>query len=259
MLKQRAISAIVGIPLVLGITWIGGWLFFLMLAFVGHLALREFYRLAAIKDKTFQTAAIVSHYLLLFTLWFWGVQSLSFIFIFLFLCFNVLWVATYPKDFQILSAIMWSLIYVSLLLSFFLLIRIQPQGFIHVVAVFLAVWASDTGAYFTGTSFGRRRLAPLVSPKKSLEGAVGGLVFTLLLFLILAPHLNMARGFAALFAVMLSVAGLVGDLSESAFKRWSNTKDSGSFLPGHGGVLDRLDSLLFAAPTAYFLIHIFLR
>ncbi|MBS4031410.1 MAG: phosphatidate cytidylyltransferase [Clostridiales bacterium] len=259
MLKQRAISAIVGIPLVLGITWIGGWLFFLMLAFVGHLALREFYRLAAVKDKAVQILAIAGHYFLMFTLWFWGAQSLSSAFILFFLLVNLYWVVTYPKDFRMLSAIMWGIMYVSLLLSFFLLIRIQPQGFTLVVAVFLAVWASDTGAYFIGTTFGRRRLAPSVSPKKSLEGALGGVVFSLLLFLLLAPQLNMPRDFAALFAIILSLAGQAGDLSESAFKRWSNTKDSGTFLPGHGGVLDRIDSLLFAAPTAFFLIHFFLR
>jgi phosphatidate cytidylyltransferase len=230
-----------------------------MLAFIGHLALREFYCLAAVKDKALQTAAIAGHYFLLFTFWLWGTQSLSSAFIIFFLFLNVFWVVTYPKDFRILSATMWGLMYVSLLLSFFILIRTQPQGFTHVVAVFLAVWASDSGAYFIGTSFGRRLLAPLVSPKKSLEGAIGGLVFSLLLFVILAPQLNMPKGFAALFAVMLSLAGLAGDLSESAFKRWSNTKDSGTFIPGHGGVLDRLDSLLFAAPTAYFLLHFFLR
>ncbi len=259
MLKQRTMSAIVGIPLVLALTWFGGLPFFAAIAFVGHLALLEYFRLASVNDKVFQVVAIAGHYILLYILWSWGVQSLSFAFIFFFLVINVFWIITYPKDFRVLAAVMWGLTYVSLLLCFFLLLRNQPQGFTFVVAVLIAVWASDIGAYFTGTSFGRRRLAPLVSPKKSFEGALGGMLFSLLLFSILAPQLSMSRGFAALFAASLSLAGIVGDLSESALKRWSNTKDSGTFLPGHGGVLDRLDSLLFAAPTAYILIHFLLR
>jgi phosphatidate cytidylyltransferase len=115
------------------------------------------------------------------------------------------------------------------------------------------VFSGDTAALYVGTLIGRHKLAPAISPGKTVEGAVGGLAVGLLVGL-LAKHLLLPAlpwGTAVGFCLLVGVAGQVGDLFESALKRSSDVKDSGSILPGHGGVLDRIDALLFAAPVAY--------
>ncbi|MGI6657992.1 MAG: phosphatidate cytidylyltransferase [Dethiobacteraceae bacterium] len=128
------------------------------------------------------------------------------------------------------------------------------------LSIIATTWASDTGAYACGLTLGRHKLLPAVSPKKSVEGAVGGLLFAAVVMSVcFAPLLKLSRPTALLLGAVISLAGQCGDLAESALKRWGNTKDSGRFLPGHGGVLDRLDSLLFAVPVGYFLLSLAVR
>jgi phosphatidate cytidylyltransferase len=121
----------------------------------------------------------------------------------------------------------------------------------------LTVMVSDTAQYYTGRAFGRRPLAPAVSPKKTMEGAVGGLVFGTALFAI-AGHWWLP-GASAAFRVLLGLAlvalGIAGDLFESMLKRSAGVKDSSALIPGHGGVLDRIDALLFAAPIYYIVLR----
>jgi phosphatidate cytidylyltransferase len=121
-----------------------------------------------------------------------------------------------------------------------------------VLFLFLIVWGCDSFAYYTGKSIGRRKLAPVVSPKKTWEGTIGGLVGATLIGAAagtwwVLPELGPARG--ALAGALASSAGQIGDLVESLWKRGAGVKDSGVFLPGHGGFYDRIDSLLFAGPV----------
>lgn len=127
-----------------------------------------------------------------------------------------------------------------------------PQGNWLIVAVMVLVWAADIGAYFSGKALGRRKLAPQVSPGKSWEGLVGGLITSLLITLAVGLY----RGWsprelvlALLGAAVVVVISVVGDLTESMFKRSSGIKDSSQLLPGHGGVMDRIDSLTAAVPV----------
>ena len=124
----------------------------------------------------------------------------------------------------------------------------QDYGLVWLLYVLLLVWAADTGAYFAGRAFGRHKLAPRVSPGKTWEGAAGGLVLVAVLAFFAAPVLGAQR--PVLLAVSLVVAcfSIVGDLTESLFKRHAGLKDSGRLIPGHGGVLDRVDSIMAAAP-----------
>lgn len=119
---------------------------------------------------------------------------------------------------------------------------------------FMVVMGSDTGAYYTGRTFGRHKLAPKVSPGKTWEGAVGGMVASLLLAI--AAHYwffpELPLKFALPLAAVMNVLGVLGDLTESALKRGAGAKDAAQILPGHGGLLDRLDSLLFNAPVIYY-------
>ncbi len=127
----------------------------------------------------------------------------------------------------------------------------------------LLTWASDTGAYFVGRAFGRRKLIPSVSPGKTVEGALGGLLFTMLAAWLLGRYalpevarLGMTHAAALTFGALISVAAQAGDLAESLLKREAGVKDSSRIIPGHGGVLDRVDSLLFTLPLGYFLIEL---
>ena len=138
----------------------------------------------------------------------------------------------------------------------------------YLVLVFLGAWITDAGAYFTGYFFGKTKLAPNISPKKTVEGAVGGVVSTLVFFL-LAAFLykwyiswigqRITVDYAALIAAALlsAVAAILGDLSASLIKRECNIKDFGNILPGHGGVMDRFDSIMFVAPLLYIFQQIF--
>ena len=141
-------------------------------------------------------------------------------------------------------------------LGMFVLREISPRA---VLFLFLIVWGCDSFAYYVGRTFGRHKLAPVVSPNKTWEGSVGGLVGAALIGAAagswwVMPELGPARG--AVAAAVASSAGQVGDLVKSLWKRGAGVKDSGSFLPGHGGFYDRIDSLLFAGPVlAAFMAH----
>ncbi|EEG76763.1 phosphatidate cytidylyltransferase [Dethiobacter alkaliphilus] len=251
MFRQRLASALVGIPVVIAVSYLGGLLYVALITLVGLLALREYYTLTAIDDKGSMILGFGGHVLLTALLWLQGFTAFSAGFFAIFVFINIFWVLTYPRDFRILSFLLWGFVYVTGLMGFFVLLRELNTGFSAVLTVFVAVWASDTGAYLVGMSVGRHKLIPAVSPKKSVEGALGGMLATGLILALLAPQLGLVRLPALILGLTLSVAGQLGDLAESALKRWANIKDSGSFLPGHGGVLDRIDSLLFAAPLAY--------
>lgn len=148
---------------------------------------------------------------------------------------------------------MQGLIYIPLALSTLILLRMEPNGVRWVFFLLFVVFLGDVGAFYAGRVFGRRKLSPAVSPGKTVEGAVGAMAASIVVgfcfMLIFLPHLP-PLGCLILF-IAVSFAGQAGDLFESELKRVRQIKDSGSILPGHGGLLDRIDALLFAAPTAY--------
>nr|WP_299345687.1 phosphatidate cytidylyltransferase [Allomuricauda sp.] len=127
-----------------------------------------------------------------------------------------------------------------------------------IMGIFILIWVNDTFAYLVGRTLGRNKLYPAVSPKKTIEGSLGGFIFALIAAYILAPYepyLSLTQWM--ILATVIVVTGSLGDLLESKFKRISGVKDSGAILPGHGGIWDRLDSLVFAAPFAYLTLNIF--
>lgn len=129
-------------------------------------------------------------------------------------------------------------------------VSISERGYQHVIFIMLLVMAGDTGAYVTGSLIGRHKLAPRISPKKTIEGSVGGMAATAAVAYLLAGSfkLGFAPGEAAVIAVCLNVAAQVGDLVESHLKRAAGVKDSGTIFPGHGGMLDRIDAFLPTLP-----------
>jgi phosphatidate cytidylyltransferase len=160
---------------------------------------------------------------------------------------------------EISSAVL-AFAYIPLLLMHLVMLRQEAYGVQWLLVIMLIVMTNDSAAYYSGCAFGKHRLYPLVSPKKSIEGALGGLLGsiagTMLARLTFFPQLTLSD--ALLTALIIGVLGQTGDLFESLLKRSYGVKDSGSIIPGHGGVLDRLDSIIFAAPAAYYYaIYIF--
>jgi len=151
-------------------------------------------------------------------------------------------------------------VYIPFLLMHLIMLRQTPYGVQWLIVIMLIVMTNDSTAYYCGSAFGKHRLYPAVSPKKSIEGAIGGLFGsiggTMLAKYTFFPQLTITD--ALITAVVIGIIGQTGDLFESLLKRSFGVKDSGTIIPGHGGVLDRLDSIIFAAPvTYYYAIYIF--
>jgi phosphatidate cytidylyltransferase len=148
------------------------------------------------------------------------------------------------------------LLYVGFLGAYLLLLRDLPKGNCWLLILTGITAGSDSGAYYCGRAFGKHKLSPLISPKKTIEGAVGGLVVGMVTSVVLAFFLFEAVPWSFLLpvAIFLGIVGISGDLTESVLKRATGIKDSGNLLGGHGGILDRADSILFAAPVLYYLL-----
>lgn len=157
------------------------------------------------------------------------------------------------KSYSLLSGIG----YVSI--SFGLLVQLRYHNMLLPIALILMIWMNDTLAYLCGSFFGKRPFFPSISPKKTVEGTLGGIVFTMALAWVWSyfSHTYSFMEWVGLAAIA-SIVGTVGDLAESKLKRMAGVKDSGTMMPGHGGALDRFDSLLLAAPVAFLYAQIFL-
>ena len=183
----------------------------------------------------------------------------------LFMAFLILlmfvFVFAYPKFHadQVMAAF-FGVVYVAVMLSFIYLTRSLPRGLYLAFLVFLCSWGCDTCAYCVGMLIGKHKMSPKLSPKKSVEGAVGGVagaaLLTALYCFIFRSPMHLERGEIVILAVIAAIAGLismVGDLTASAIKRNYDIKDYGKLIPGHGGILDRFDSMIITAPIIYFL------
>ena len=158
-----------------------------------------------------------------------------------------------PKVIEIVLKQVAGVLYIALALSFFVMIRNSPDGIFWVFYILCMVFACDTGAFYIGSYFGKHKLCPAVSPGKTVEGFLGGMVSVFVVGSIFKMYLMPSSfwGYSLCFFFLISIAAPLGDLFESMLKRTANVKDSGVLLPGHGGILDRIDALLFALPVAY--------
>ena len=262
-LGQRSLTALIGIPVVLACVWLGGWWAFAACAFLVGLGAYELQRMML--HEGYRPLIIISvalSLLFLIAAMFPGQQSLL-----LAVGLSLALLVTFPILFfrkQLDGAVVdWSLtlaiaIYLGWPLSLILLLRgfqvgFSSSGLWWLLTLLLGVWGFDTGAFFAGHFFGRHKLAPNISPGKTWEGVVGGLVFSVaaaLLFTVRPLGVNWLL--AILLGLLVGVAATLGDLAESLIKRQTHVKDSGMIMPGHGGILDRIDSLLFAVIVVYF-------
>ncbi len=276
MLKKRVISALWGIPLLAAAIWFDKPLpwFTVLIAIWGVLAAYEFYRLVAASKM-----APLTYFGLVWTLLFilshntdvLPVLKLRFdptLLMPLLLTSGVLlsliWSLLRPHKEQAFGNWAWTMagvIYVGWLLGNLVALRDLDNGRNWVFFALLTNSASDTAAFFIGRAFGKHRLAPQISPGKTREGAIGGIfgaIIVSLLFTLPTPlSLPLSWGQAILLGLLVSIFGQLGDLTESLFKRNMGVKDSGKLIPGHGGALDRMDSVLFVGVVVYYYVLLF--
>lgn len=261
-LVSRLVVAAVLLPVVIGVIYLGGWWLFALALAAGLLALHELYRIAR-ELRPLVLAGYLGFILALLGVQLggfpWLVGGILTTLLFSFLVFGLSDVR--PSATAAYGTTLLGVVWVGGGLGFLLLLRDLPEhGFWAVIAVLFTVFAADTAAFFVGRALGRHKLAPAISPGKTWEGFVAGLLAgTLAAFLILyrdrEEFLTISE--SLVLGALVALASVAGDLFESSVKRDLRVKDTGRVLAGHGGMLDRLDALLFAGPTAYYVILAF--
>ncbi len=258
MLKQRIITALILLPVALcGFFLLSGASFALFIGVVVSLGAWEWARLAGFAAQSSRIAFAVFVAALLFLLYLMpGLAPWVLIAAVIWWALATWLVLTFPESSRYWSSALCKLAIGLLILlpawQGLVLIKQWPMGNWLILAVMVLVWGADIGAYFSGKAFGKRKLAPRVSPGKSWEGVYGGLAASLLITLAVGISRDWSVAqllFALLGAAVVVFISVVGDLTESMFKRQSGIKDSSNLLPGHGGVLDRIDSLTAAIPV----------
>ena len=255
-MKTRIISACVMLPLLIFV-YFGGWFLWAMALAIGIIGVREFYRgfeaIGAKPSYHIAYAAAIALYGAnalapddwhLILLWVFLVTVASMIY-----GFNV-----EERNLIDMTATLMGIMY-TIFLSFHMILIDQNEHRLLIWLVLFAAFGTDTFAYFTGLALGKHKLCPHLSPKKSVEGAVGGVIGSVILcsiygYLVMPEEMVMCIA----IGVLGSVVAQLGDLSASAFKRQMGIKDYGNLIPGHGGILDRFDSVLFTAPMVYYCI-----
>lgn len=254
-LTKRVLTAAFSIPIVLGCLYWGGMPFFILVLAASLAAMFEL-RIMMVEMKMVVSGALL--YIgaagLLTAIYTMDEVLIAPVLLLLFVLAALQELfSESAKPFSRGSMVLLAILYGAFLPGHFLLLRAQPQGLALLFLVLLGTWATDTGAYFIGTRWGRHKLAPVISPNKSVEGAIGGILLAALVTQYVNSRLQIGLLPGWFLGIVIGVAAAVGDLFESALKREAGVKDSGWILPGHGGVLDRIDSLLFTVPIVYYL------
>jgi phosphatidate cytidylyltransferase len=223
---------------------------------VSGIALWEFYTMVLPPNRFVeQICGTVSGVLFVVVTSFYPLHSLQYMSA-VFILLALIFLARFQDLYRVIhemGLVVTGWLYIPLLMSFFVALHAMEHGRVWVLMVLMMTMVCDSGAYFVGTAWGRHRLYPQISPKKSIEGAIGGLVCSILSAVLVIPWLIAGVTWidALLAGAIVGIFGQLGDLFESMVKRSADIKDSGNLFPGHGGMLDRLDSLLFTFPCVY--------
>lgn len=270
MFRTRLISGIVLVILALVFLISGEWLLWgvsLALSLIGQMELYRVFQIHKTQLGWLGYALTIIYYALLAAATVYDVPINWLVYLMIvMMAFLFLMVRTYPKfhSSQIMQAI-FGVLYVGVMFSFLYQTRELANGTYTVWLIFLSSWGCDTCAYCVGKLIGKHKMSPVLSPKKSVEGAVGGVAGTMLLTFLYARIFASKMDITYIqvcILTLISAAGalisMVGDLTASAIKRNYDVKDYGKLIPGHGGVLDRFDSVIFTAPVIYFLAYYFM-
>ncbi|NQW30845.1 MAG: phosphatidate cytidylyltransferase [Ignavibacteria bacterium] len=271
-LTKRILVGVVGIPLAVATMYIGGWLFTAVVAAVSTIALWEYYTLVNAKEISANVwAGMVWNFIVIGTVTAvvesTGFDALNWVFLLVALVFlmpiSILTLELFrnrPHPIFNSASTILGIIYVTPAFAALEFLRNaqssvlvtsvgQWDGFIIVLALFVSVWACDTAAYFVGSKFGRNKILPRVSPNKSWQGAIAGAIAAVLSFVLITQYWLDGAVLVHSIAVglIVGVMGQVGDFAESMLKRDAGVKDSSALIPGHGGMLDRFDSMIFVS------------
>ena len=266
MFRTRLLSGILLMVIALVTLIRGGDLLFFVLLIISLIGMTELYKVFGIEKKPPGTigyiAAIVYYALVYFEQQFPGDKMTWFMMLFMafLICEMAALVFAYPKyNTQQIFAAFFGMFYVTVMLSYIYQTRLLEGGIFTVWLVFVCSWGCDTCAYCVGMLIGKHKMAPVLSPKKSVEGGIGGILGAALIGVLYALAINYwgNAGADVLSYAIIGAAGgaisQIGDLAASAIKRYHNIKDYGNLIPGHGGILDRFDSVIFTAPIIYYL------
>ncbi|HMA76110.1 MAG TPA: phosphatidate cytidylyltransferase [Candidatus Krumholzibacteriaceae bacterium] len=270
---KRIIISIIFLPFILLITRKGGLYFLVLITILITSGLWEFYRMVEAKGiKPSKLIGITCGIIIPFSVFFskGKADTLLFLLVIIFIAVMIIELGRGKRNYALyhISVTIFGVLYVGLLGSYLLMLRELPvsmnldykNGFLFVILVFILTWCYDTGAYTFGKIAGRHKLFPSVSPGKTLEGALGGVLLSCFGILVareyILPFITIWE--AVGLAVVGSVVSQLGDLVESMIKRDVNIKDSSNTIPGHGGILDRFDSMLFNAPAIYYILKYFI-
>jgi phosphatidate cytidylyltransferase len=261
---KRFITAALLIPSLIVYLYWGGPLLFIFLVWAGFsLGTREIFHL--IQPGASKSLQIFHWLLGSLAVWgaYWkGLEGLTLALILGFILLILALILAFPNQNPFYDHLGRQIItqwYLPFYMPFFILIRLETRGLFWVFFLMAVNYAGDTGAFYVGRTWGRHKLAPQVSPKKTIEGSLGGLAANVLVALIFQRTLFREQTWVvmALLGLVIGLVSQIGDLLESVFKRAARIKDSGSLFPGHGGILDRVDSLLLPAPLLYFFLVFF--
>ncbi len=260
MFRTRLISGIVMVAILIVTVGLGGPVLLVVLGLVSLIGMSELYNVVQVRDKApglvGYAAAIVYYVFLALGRSEWYLP----LFIFFLVFTMAVYVFTYPtyQSEQIMT-VFFGLFYAAVMLSFIYQTRMLTDGMVMVWLIFLSSWGCDTCAYCVGMLIGKHKMAPILSPKKSVEGGVGGVLGAALLGCLFALAMNQWGGanvsplLCTLICGVGALISMIGDLAASAIKRNHDIKDYGTLIPGHGGILDRFDSVIFTAPVIYYL------
>ena len=261
MFGKRLVGGIILVILAVLVLGLGGIPLFITSLIISLIGQFELYRALGIDHKSIAAIGYMSSIVYYLLIWFEGRSYMAAMITATLMVFMAAYVITFPEyKTEEITAGFFGVCYVSVMMSYLYLTRQLPDGKYLVWLIFLSSWGCDTAAYCAGMLLGRHKMVPALSPKKTWEGAIGGVLGAALLGALFAYFFSDDMGiespmFSCVFACGVgAVISQIGDLAASAIKRNHNIKDYGRLIPGHGGILDRFDSMLFTAPAIYYAI-----
>ncbi|WP_418790197.1 phosphatidate cytidylyltransferase [Phosphitispora sp. TUW77] len=259
MLLYRVLSAVVGIPVVLCLVWYGSIPLTLAVLIISLLGIHETGALfKKIGNNVWMPGAFLGGFLFVINAHLVNIDLLGIFLLTVIAAGLIYLVMSYPRFNMIdLAVTVFISLYAGWLLTHIINLRQLPGGFHLVFLMMGATWSTDTFAYFIGSAWGKTKLAPLLSPNKSVEGSIGGILGSVavsVVFWAVGQHFAIIH--YIIIGILVGLMGQVGDLAESALKRFAGVKDSGKIIPGHGGIMDRFDSMLITAPVIYYYLKL---
>lgn len=266
MFKERLISGIILVILAIGMIVSGGMVLLFSTLAISIVGMYELCRVFQIEKTPLAIVSYITAVLYYCNLHWKVIEDPMMIAMAFLIVLMFLYVFAYPKyEARHILAVFFGFFYVGVMLSYVYQIRMLNNGLYLAFLIFICSWGCDTSAYCVGKLIGKHKMSPVLSPKKSVEGAIGGIVGTALLTVLYLSVFRAQMGIETsqilMLAVISAIAGaisMIGDLTASAIKRNYNIKDYGNLIPGHGGILDRFDSMMITAPIIYYLACYFI-